>query len=52
MNEASATRYLIAKGWQLIEDGWFALTGMYDEPVCVDTAYELQKMRDQHRQAA
>lgn len=52
MNEASAIRYLMSKGWKIVEDSWFTLKGMYEEPVCVDTAYELQKMLDQFRTAA
>ena len=51
MSETSAVRYLISKGWKVIEDEWLALCGVYDEPVCVETAYELQKMLDS-RQAA
>ena len=42
MSEAAAIRYLVTKGWQLLEDNWFALRGTYDHPVCVDTAYQLQ----------
>lgn len=52
MNTASAIRYLETKGWELIDQEWFRLKGMYEEPVCVDTAYELQKMLDQYRQVA
>ena len=52
MNESSATRYLMSKGWKIIEEGWFALKGMYEEPVCIDTAYVLQQMLDDSRQAA
>ena len=52
MTEASAIRYLLSKGWQVVEDGWYSLKGIYEEPVCVDTAYELQKMIDHVRHAA
>jgi hypothetical protein len=46
MTEAAAIRYLLSTGWQAIEDGWFRLRGMYEQPVCVETAYHLQKMRE------
>lgn len=43
MTEAAATRYLLSKGWQAYEDGWFFLAGAYDRPVCLETAYHLQR---------
>lgn len=52
MNELSAIRYLVARGWTVVEEDFLSLTGHYEEPVCVDTAYELQKMLEQMRVAA
>ncbi|MDB5478650.1 MAG: hypothetical protein JWM96_1145 [Alphaproteobacteria bacterium] len=46
MSEAAATRYLLSRGWNLIEDDWFSLQGMYDSPVCIETAFQLQKRLD------
>jgi len=46
MTEAAAVRYLASKGWKMVEDGWFSLTDMYEQPVCVETAYHLQKLMD------
>jgi len=46
MSEAAAIRYLVTKGWQLLEGDWFALRGTCDEPVCIDTAYQLQRMME------
>ena len=43
MTEAAAIRYLLNKGWYLIENDWFALRGQYDQPVCLDTAFQLQR---------
>jgi hypothetical protein len=43
MTEAAAIRYLINKGWQLIDNDWFALRGMCEQPVCLDTAYQMQR---------
>jgi hypothetical protein len=43
MTEAAAVRYLVNKGWQLVEGEWFALRGLYDQPVCLDTAFQLQR---------
>ena len=43
MSESAAIRYLITKGWQLLDGDWFSLRGTYDEPVCVDTAFQLQR---------
>ena len=42
MTEAAAVRYLINKGWQMIEGEWFSLRGMAN-PVCLDTAYQMQR---------
>jgi hypothetical protein len=46
MTEAAAIRYLISKGWQMVEDGWFSLRNLQEQPVCVETAYHLQKMME------
>lgn len=46
MTEAAAIRYLVSKGWNMMEEGWFSLQGAYDEPVCVETAYHLQRGMD------
>lgn len=46
MTEAAIIRYLASKGWQKIEDEWFTLKGAYESPVCVETAYHLQKNLD------
>jgi hypothetical protein len=46
MTEAAAIRYLVSQGWQKLEEGWFSLRGMYEQPVCVETAYHLQKMME------
>ena len=43
MSETAAIRYLVTKGWQLIEGEWFSLSGTYDQPVCIDTAFQLQR---------
>jgi hypothetical protein len=43
MSEAAAIRYLTSRGWEMIDEGWFNLTGVYDAPVCVETAYHLQQ---------
>jgi hypothetical protein len=52
MSQNAAVRYLESKGWEVVEEEWFRLQGHYEEPVCVDTAYELQKMMDDCRKAA
>ena len=41
MTEAAAIRYLLNKGWQLIDNEWFALRGQ--QPVCLDTAFQMQR---------
>jgi hypothetical protein len=46
MTEAAAIRYLLTKGWQLIENDWFALRGATDQPVCLDTAFQIQRNMD------
>ncbi len=46
MTEAAAIRYLVSQGWQAIDEGWFKLRGQYEQPVCVETAYHLQKMME------
>lgn len=43
MTEAAATRYLLSRGWQAIEDGWFFLAGTCNRPVCLETAYHMQR---------
>jgi len=43
MTEAAAIRYLISKGWTMVEEGWFRLQGAYENPVCIETAYHLQR---------
>ncbi len=43
MTEAAAIRYLISKGWTMMGEGWFRLQGAYESPVCVETAYHLQR---------
>jgi len=43
MSEAAAVRYLINKGWQLVEGEWFSLRGTYEDMVCLDTAFQLQR---------
>ena len=43
MSEAAAVRYLISKGWNLMGDGWFTLRGACEAPVCVETAFHIQK---------
>lgn len=52
MTEAAIIRYLASKGWQKLEDDWFALAGTYDNPVCVEIAYNLQKNLDRMAVAA
>ena len=52
MTEASAIRYLLNHGWNMIGDNWFCLTNHYESPVCVETAYQLQKMLEQRTAAA
>lgn len=47
MSETVAIRYLVTKGWLMLGDGWFTLHGIYNKPVCVDTAYYLQRNIDQ-----
>lgn len=46
MTEAAVVRYLVSHGWAVIEDGWCCLMGVCDSPVCVETAYHLQKRRE------
>ena len=43
MTEAAIIRYLASKGWQKLEDDWFSLKGVYENPVCVEMAYYLQR---------
>ena len=42
MTEAAAVRYLLNKGWQLVDNEWFSIRGM-DHAVCLDTAYQMQR---------
>lgn len=44
MTEATAIRYLLNHGWEIVGEKWFRLRNRYDQPVCVETAYQLQKM--------
>lgn len=46
MTEAAAIRYLISKGWLMLDDGWFFLRGVCNEPLCVEGAYHLQQKMD------
>ena len=43
MTEAAIIRYLASKGWQKLEDDWFSLKGICENPVCVEMAYHMQK---------
>lgn len=46
MSEAAAMRYLISKGWSMIGEGWFVLRGACESPVCIETAFHMQKRMD------
>lgn len=46
MTEATVIRYLMTKGWNMIGEGWFSMRGVCDQPVCIETAFHMQKCRD------